>query len=410
MDWITHAIWWHVYPLGFTGAPIRPTSDCERELTHRLGHLEAWLDYAVELGVNGLKLGPIFASETHGYDTVDHLSVDPRLGDDADVEHLFQECHARGIRILLDGVFNHVGRNHPLFQSALDGDEHARRYFRWNPDGTPVPFEGHGALVTLNHDEPLVQDMVAGVMCHWLRRGISGWRLDAAYAVPEAFWAAVLPRVREEFPDAWFLGEVIHGDYASIVADATLDSVTQYELWKATWSGLKDGNFFELDWCLQRHNRLLDGLLPLTFVGNHDVNRIASTLGDGVAALAHVVLFTVGGVPAVYYGDEQGYHGTKTEREGGDDEVRPPFPAHPDDLSPIGDWVYRLHQELISLRRREPWLATARTQAVDLQNRAYTYDVVGAEGQRLRVALSLDPTPSARITRDDEELLRHPHD
>src|SRR5690606_5779616 len=153
-------------------------------------------------------------------------------------------------------------------------------------------------------------------MLHWLRRGISGWRLDAAYAVVPSFWAKVLPRVRSEFPDAWFVGEVIHGDVVAIVEQSGLDSLTQYELWKATWSSLKDGNFFELDWCLQRHNELLKTFVPQTFVGNHDVTRIATTLEAPRAALAHVVLFTVAGIPSVYYGDEQAFHGTKSERVG----------------------------------------------------------------------------------------------
>lgn len=150
--------------------------------------------------------------------------------------------------------------------------------------------------------------------------------LDAAYAVPQRFWANVLPRVRESHPDAWFVGELIHGDYAAVVAGATFDSVTQYELWKAIWSSLNDRNFYELDWALQRHNTFLSSFAPLTFIGNHDVTRIASRLDHpGHVALAVVILMTVGGVPSVYAGDEFGYQGVKEERLGGDDAVRPEF-------------------------------------------------------------------------------------
>lgn len=409
MGWSEHAIWWHVYPLGFAGAPIRPETGAERTLTHRLGRLENWLDYVIELGCNGLLLGPIFESETHGYDTVDFFRIDPRLGDDADFEHLVAACNQRGIRIVLDGVFNHVGRSHPAFAKAVAGGDERDLFVLDPTTGEPAVFEGHGALVELNHESQAVEDLVVAVMLHWLRRGVSGWRLDAAYAVAPEFWARVLPRVRAEFPDAWVFGEVIHGDEAAIVRQSGFDSITQYELWKAIWSSLKDGNFFELDWCLKRHNDLLDTFIPQTFVGNHDVNRIATTLDAPRVVLAHVVLFTVAGIPSVYYGDEQAFHGTKTERIGGDDEVRPPFPDSPTELSTIGQWAHQLHQDLISLRRRHPWLTTARTQAVTLTNTAYTYDVVGTGGERLTVELTLEGAPSARISAGGQTLLHVAH-
>src|SRR3954447_10512714 len=182
--WADHVVWWQVYPLGFTGAEriAQPTT------VHRLPQLQNWLDYAVELGCSGLLLGPVFASETHGYDTVDHLRIDPRLGDDTDFDTLVTAAHDRGLRVLLDGVFNHVGRTHPRFP-------HSPTWFR--PDGDDwATFEGHHQLVTLNHANPEVIDHVVEVMNHWLGRGADGWRLDAAYAVPRPFWATVTARVR----------------------------------------------------------------------------------------------------------------------------------------------------------------------------------------------------------------------
>ena len=145
-----------------------------------------------------------------------------------------------------------------------------------------------------------------------------------------AFWAQVLPRVREQFGDAWFVGEVIHGDYSVNVRDAGFDSITQYELWKAIWSSLNDGNFHELDHALARHNDFLDVFVPMTFIGNHDVTRIASKL-ENTRHLEHalVVLLTVGGTPSVYAGDESAYRGVKEERVGGDDAVRPEFTSPP---------------------------------------------------------------------------------
>jgi cyclomaltodextrinase len=388
--WVEHAVWWQVYPLGFVGAYPAGHGD------GRLSRITAWLDYAIELGASGIMLGPLFAAETHGYDTVDHFRIDPRLGDDAEFDALVAAAHERGLRVLLDGVFNHVGRGHAAFQAVLSQGREAptASWFRltW-PPGRREPdyatFEGHGALVALNHDEPAVADHVVEVMTHWLRRGADGWRLDAAYAVPTGFWAEVLPRVRAEFPDAYVVGEVIHGDYAEFVAESTMDSVTQYELWKAVWSALNAANFFELSWALERHNGFLDAFVPQTFVGNHDVTRIASKLTDERdLPLALALLLTVGGTPSVYSGDEQGFQGVKQEKEGGDDAVRPAFPGKPDDLAPYGWPLYRLHQELIGLRRRNPWLHRARTSTVHLTNEQFVY--AAADGTRkVLVALSV---------------------
>ena len=139
----------------------------------------------------------------------------------------------------------------------------AARWFRRDAgSGEFATFEGHHELVALDHEEPEVLDYVSQVMSYWLDRGAAGWRLDAAYAVPAGFWAKVLPAVRAALPDAWFLGEMIHGDYTAYAAESGLDSVTQYELWKAIWSSLNDRNFFELAWALDRHNQVLDRAMP----------------------------------------------------------------------------------------------------------------------------------------------------
>ena len=369
--WVDHLIGWHVYPLGFVGAPARLES---QEVSHRLAHLGAWLDHAVALGCSSLALGPVFSSASHGYDTLDYFTIDPRLGDDDDFDHLLQAAHARGLSVLLDGVFNHVSRRNRIVQDAQSAgpDSDAGRMVRWCAGHLDV-FEGHSDLVALNHDNPAVREHVTRIMNYWCGRGVDGWRLDAAYSVNPEFWAAVLPSVREKYPDVWIFGEVIHGDYASIVRASGMDSVTQYELWKGIWSSIESRNFFELDHALGRHNELSDAFTPMTFVGNHDVTRIASRVGQDGAVLATAILATIGGIPLIYYGDELAYRGVKEERFGGDDDIRPVFPASPADLSNLGADTLRAHQSLLGLRRRHPWLVDARTESLDLTNERYVY-------------------------------------
>lgn len=396
-------VWWHVYPLGFTGAPA--TRDGGPHLP-RLRQLVGWLDHARDLDATGLLLGPVFDSATHGYDTLDHLRIDPRLGTEADLDALVAACHERGLQVALDGVFNHVSDQHPTVvrarEAGFEGPDAAWLRLEHGADGPrPRVFEGHSSLVELDHAHPEVAAYVAGVMNHWLDRGVDGWRLDAAYAVPPEHWAPILAAVRARHPHAWVFGEVIHGDYADVVARSGMDSVTQYELWKATWSSIADRNFFELDWTLTRHNGLLATFVPQTFVGNHDVTRIATTLGQEGAVVALAVLMTVGGVPSVYYGDELGWTGVKEHRAGGDDAIRPPYPAEPAALT--GDArVHQAHRDLIALRRAHPWLEAATTETLELTNTRYRYRSTATDGAAaLLVELDLSVTPRATV-RDDQ--------
>jgi glycosidase len=338
----------------------------------------------VQLGASGLALGPVFESSSHGYDTVDHFAIDTRLGSIDDFRRFVEAARGRGVRILLDGVFNHVGRS---FSKGDSG---------WLTGGT---FEGHDDLPELDHSNPQVAAYVAEAMDHWLSLGADGWRLDAAYCIAPQFWSVVLPEVRRAHPTAWFVGEMIHGDYGAYVARSGLDSVTQYELWKAIWSSIVDANLFELAWALRRHNSWLDQFVPATFVGNHDVTRLASRVGRHWLGVALAVLMTVGGTPSIYYGDEQAFEGVKEERAGGDDAIRPAFPPEPGGLAPFGWDVYRLHQDLIGWRRRHPWLHRARTEVTELANRRMAY--VSADplsGASVQVELDLDTDPGWRLT------------
>lgn len=395
--WVDHVIWWHVYPLGFSGAEPEATT----EVHHRFDHLVAWLDYVVELGCNGLLLGPIFASETHGYDTTDHYRIDPRLGDEDDFRRFITAAHDKGVRVLLDGVFNHVGRSHAWVgeaEAAGQGTPAGDR-LKWS-DGYLHCFEGSMNMPELNLSNPEARDYVAGVMKHWLGYGVDGWRLDAAYAPGAQAWAPITASVREQFPEAWLLGEVIHGDYPAFVREAGVHSVTQYELWKAIWSSINDTNFWELSHALERHAQFCEEFAPLTFLGNHDVTRIASQVDTRDLGHAVALLALLPGVPSIYYGDEQGWTGVKEERSGGDDQVRPPLPATPEELSTLGRPVLATHQRLFGLRRRFPWLVRANVRVEAVTNETILLVLTG-EGTEIALALNIDdeahPMPAGTV-------------
>jgi glycosidase len=389
--WPESVIWWHCYPLGFVGAERHRIDHVE----HRLGRLENWLDYLVELGANGLLLAPVFDSASHGYDTLDHYRIDPRLGDGADFDALLAAAKARGIRVLLDGVFNHVSVDHEIVVRARaagpgtpDGN-----WIRWVGE-YPRGFEGNLDLIELDLANPAVQDYLADVMAHWLDRGIDGWRLDAAYAPGAAAWAPIVARVRAAHPDAWLLAEVIHGDYAEFQAASGVDSVTQYELWKAIWSSLADRNPHELAWSLQRHAAFCESFRPQTFLSNHDVTRIATRLDDPARLrLATVLLALLPGVPSVYAGDEQGFTGEKTDGSAGDDAVRPAFPDGPGGLLGFGEPVFRHYQDVLGLRRRHPWLVSAGLTVADVTQEGLAIELAGEPG-RLGLALNFSDQPT----------------
>ncbi len=408
------SIWWHVYPLGACGAPIH---DGDRTQVPRLRMLINWLDYAVDLGATGLLLGPIFDSATHGYDTLDYLCIDPRLGSVEDFDALVEACHAHGMNIMLDGVFSHVSDQYPPLRAVLEAGKDPVSgtpnspdaplfHIDWESDGGPYPwfFEGNPDLVRFDHTNARVKDFVQQVMEYWCARGIDGWRLDAAYSVPTEFWADVCDRVRASYPGTFFLGEVIHGDYPAFVGDAHVDTVTQYELWKAMWSSITDKNFFELDWTLKRHGKFLETFVPQTFVGNHDTTRISSLLGADGGLVAQAIIMTLGGTPSIYYGDEQGFTGVKEDRQFGDDAVRPPLPVSPGELLGFGHTTYQALRSLVWLRRKRPWLTRALTTTVAVTNTSYSYRscALGDDSTFVDVQLSIDEAGTAHALILDE--------
>lgn len=408
-DWVSRAVWWLVYPLGFVGAYPEGESGPPTPGEHRLARLQPWFEYVKKHGATGIALGPIFKSETHGYDIIDHFKIDPRLGEESDFDDLVAQAHRLGLTIQLDGVFHHVSKNHPRAVVAMaDGPRsEAMGWFKpWEKSDGSVELtytDDTESMVLLNHNSPAVQDYVVEVMRYWLDRGVDSFRLDAAYRIPTTFWAKVLPRVRETHPDAYFVAEVVHGDYAAFVKASTVDSVTQYELWKAIWSSLDSKNLLELEWAIERHNRLQETFAPLTFIGNHDTSRIASMIGDP-KHLPHavVLLATLGGTPTIYAGDPHLAKAVAVDGPGGKVAVRSEF-THPDDLPDDAETFefFETYKQLVGLRKRNPWLhrTVAEPLLVEKDRMVYRLRPYGHEPddpRAMRVLLNLTDEPMPR--------------
>jgi glycosidase len=333
-DWINDAVFYHIYPLGLCGAPYH--NDFTAAPDPRLEKVHGWIEHLRYLGVNALYLGPVFESSTHGYNTVDYYHVDRRLGTDETLARLVRELHHSGIRVILDGVFNHVGRDFWAFkdvqahleQSAYRDWFAGLRFDRASPKGDPFWYEGwngHYSLVKLNLQNAAVRAHLLGAVQSWIEQfDIDGLRLDAADVVDHDFLRELSTFSKSIKPDFWLMGEVVHGDYRQWAHPGELDAVTNYECYKGLHSSFNERNFFEIAYALNRQygeGGIYRSLPLYNFVDNHDVNRIASTLKDPqhLAAL-HLLLFTMPGVPSIYYGSDFGVPGVKDH---GDHHLRP---------------------------------------------------------------------------------------
>ncbi|WP_272913544.1 alpha-amylase family glycosyl hydrolase [Corynebacterium pilosum] len=196
-------------------------------------------------------------------------------------------------------------------------------------------------------------------------------------------------RVRQRHPNAYFSGEMIHGDYADFARESHLDTMTQYEVWHAVWASIQANNLWELEHSLWRHQDFSARNLMQTFVGNHDVSRVASMVGDSGAALAAVILLTLPGLPSIYYGDEQAFRGEKGEGWEADDALRPELPEHPDQLFSFGHWMFKLYRDLVAFRKANPWIATGELAIEEFQETALAYSVRG-DGHELMVHVRVD--------------------
>jgi cyclomaltodextrinase / maltogenic alpha-amylase / neopullulanase len=335
MHWINDAIFYHIYPLGLCGAPT--TNDFSAPAVPRLKSLYPWLQHLTELGTNALYLGPIFESTAHGYDTADYFKVDRRLGDNETLRELSQECDRRGIRLVLDGVFNHVGRDFWAFRNVVEKGA-ASPYCNWfsrlnfaerSPYGDPFSYEGwsgHYDLVKLNLHNPEVRTYLFRAVESWLTEfNISGLRLDAADHLDVDFIEALAQFCRNLRPDFWLMGEVVHGDYRHWANPHRLDATTNYECYKGLYSSHLDRNYFEIAYSLNRlfgANGIYHDLLLYNFVDNHDVNRLASNLTNPTHLYTtYILLFTIPGIPSIYYGSEWGIEGQRTAWD--DKSLRP---------------------------------------------------------------------------------------
>lgn len=329
MAWFDEAIFYHIYPLGLTGAPMQ---NAYEQPVERLDALIPWLDHIKGLGFDALYIGPLFESVGHGYETTDYYRLDSRLGTNDTLKRFVQQCHQREIRVVLDGVFNHVGRDFFAFKD-LKANRESSAYVNWfcnvnfrgnnhYQDGFSYEnWGGHDLLVKLNQKNPAVQSYISDVIRFWVREfDIDGIRLDAADVLDFGFMQVLRKTANEVKPDFWLMGEVIHGNYSMWVNDRTLHSVTNYQLHQALFSGHNDHNYFEIAHTVDRIDKM--GLHLYNFVDNHDVERICSKLKNTAHFVpVHILLYTLPGVPSVYYGSEFGIEGRKAH--GTDAPLRP---------------------------------------------------------------------------------------
>jgi glycosidase len=324
--WTTDSIFYHIYPLGFCGAPER--NDFTSVPAPRLEKIYEWITHLRELGVNALYLGPLFESTAHGYDTADYFHVDRRLGTDETLANLTAELHRNGIKVILDGVFNHVGRDFWAFRDLQQNGE-ASRFRDWfqgvdfsgrSPYGDPFRYEGWNGnfdLVKLNPHSPEVRDHLFHAIRSWVQDfEIDGLRLDVADCLNPQFMRDLSTFCHSLDTDFWLMGEVVHGDYNKWANPAMLDSVTNYEAYKGLYSSLADKNYFEIAYSLKRQfgkGGMYRDLTLYNFADNHDVNRVASSLKNPSHLYPlYCLLFTMPGVPSIYYGSEWGLEGIRT--------------------------------------------------------------------------------------------------
>ena len=381
MAWYEQAVFYHIYPLGLTGAPEKNDYGAP---AHRLNTLRPWVEHIRGLGCTGLYIGPLFESVGHGYETTDYRRVDSRLGTNEDLRDLVDACHALGIRVILDGVFNHTGRDFFAFRDLLTHRE-SSPYRDWycqvnfqgnNEYNDGFSYEnwgGYNLLAKLNLRNPQVRDYLLDTVRFWVDAfDIDGLRLDAADVLDFDFMASLRQATSGMKEDFWLMGEVIHGDYQRWANAHTLHAVTNYHLHKALYSGHNDHNYFEIAHTVKRQADmgLTHGAMLYNFADNHDVERIATKLRDKAHFVPlHVLLYTLPGVPSLYYGSEFALEGRK--ERGSDASLRPALDL--DTMKAQHGQYLNFFSTLGRLRREESALSFGDYTPYTLTNTQYAF-------------------------------------
>ena len=381
--WFERAAFYHIYPLGLCGAPaVNPMG----ESVHRFLELEKWLPHIEKLGCGGIYIGPLFQSGTHGYDTIDYKQVDGRLGDNEDFRRFVDKAHSLGIRVVVDGVFNHTGKGFFAFEDIRRNREHSA-YCSWykglnfqgSCHGESFGYESWrncGDLANLNLQNQEVKDYLFEVIRFWIREfDIDGIRLDCADCLDFDFMRQMRRLTAQEKEDFWLMGEVIYGDYSRWANEEMLHSVTNYELHKGLYSGHNDHNYFEIAHTIRRqfdeNGGIYRGRILYGFADNHDVSRLVNKLKNKEHLKpVYGLLYTLPGIPSVYYGSEWGVEGAK---EQGDAALRPSLSLEELQKKPpvpgLAEWIAFLG----NCRKEYPVLAEGCYRELLLTNRQYAF-------------------------------------
>lgn len=406
MAWYDEAVFYHIYPLGMTGAP---RENSYGEPVERLNKLLPWISHIKNIGCNAIYIGPLFESVGHGYETTDYKKLDSRLGTNDTLKNFVAECHKQEVKVIFDGVFNHTGRDFFAFKDIKANRENSR-YKDWycnvnfwgnNSFNDGFGYEnwgGYDLLAKLNQKNPEVINYICDVIRFWVSEfDVDGIRLDAADVLDFDFMKSLRRTANEVKPEFWLMGEVIHGDYNRWANADTLHSVTNYNLHKALYSGYNDHNFFEIAHTVKRLYDMggsrPDGLKLYNFVDNHDVERIMSKINSKAGfAPVHIMLYTLPGVPSIYYGSEFGIEGKKGHGAAADEPLRPEL-IYDDWIKKAEDDEYvKFVTALGNIRQQVKELSYGDYKELMLTNRQYAYSRT-YQGSSVIVMVNNDDNP-----------------